>query len=73
MRKVKKVFRAVVILLLGVGVVFPCTLVVAAVLSLLNWENPVSTWKEVDVHTGVKNLLTSFIPHIKSVIKYQGD
>lgn len=69
MVKVKQLFRATVILLLGITVILPTTLVVTIVLSLLNLENPIKTWKEVDVHVGLKGLFTEFIPHIVSVIK----
>lgn len=67
--KFKRLVRAFVILLLAVVVLTPATLVITFTLAIINLENPIKTFKDVDEGMGLIDLYKSFIPHIKSILR----
>lgn len=69
MGKFKRLVRAFVILFLAVVVLTPATLVVTITLAIINLENPIKTFKDVDEGMGLIGLYKSFIPHIKSILR----
>lgn len=67
--KFKRLVRAVAIMGLTVFILTPALLVVSLVLSLINLENPIQSFKEVDDSLGLVDVYKTFIPHIREIIK----